>query len=75
MSNWREEEKDRIRKLNAHADALERREKVLIDAIADLTQGYGVEVPGKTWATAMQKLAGNKLAEVAKTRIPPRPYV
>lgn len=74
MTNWRAKERKKIDELKLYATALEQRELKLIDALADLAQGFGIKTDG-SWDQSMKKLAANKLAQVAKMRVPPRPYL
>lgn len=72
MAHWFEDYKAKVRKLNEYTSAIEARERVLIETLSDLAQGFGRKVEGQAWDHAMRRLAAEKLAEVAKMKRPER---
>lgn len=73
-SNWIKEAKESHEALNTYADALERRNFELLEALKDAVIGY---VPSD-WEGApldgMKELAGRRLRDFAKQSLPKRPY-
>lgn len=76
MEHWRVRERIKMRRLNDYATALEHRERVLLQALSDLSRGLGIKQgDGSSWDSAMQALAAKTIRDVATMRVPERPIV
>lgn len=73
--HWTVLQQEKIDRLNKYADALEKREKHLLESLAELSRGVGIEVLGRSWDTAMKNYASDRIQKAALIRIPERPYL
>jgi hypothetical protein len=73
-SNWIVEAKKSHEDLNTYADALERKNTELLEALKDAAIGYVPSGWTGTTSAGMQELAGRKLRDFAKQALPRRPY-